>query len=694
MDMKETVTELQMINSDIQRAIANLDNLPENARRGLTLETLRKFCCGFISDWTSPKSRLGNYYETPTPRLIIPTQNHYLARLIVPVENFPEKQREHIKPKPHAGKKETFNLLVVLDTVTRKPDSYIVVTEGEIDAMSVAQVTGLPVMATCGADGWHMVLNDLKSPDTYGFGDAKIRLLIMFDPDKTGREQGEKFRQACIDAGIPAVTHFLSTDVCKLDFNQILQSDNGADKIKNIFDELAACLPAEFDAAEKEIAERKQAIADSNNVSDFASAHNLEPVPAGSTVAKSKPVYDTGEGDPPQYTQDFISALLDAIDPTTLSQDGWLSVISSAKNLNVPYDVVDNWSRRDTSTGEDGKPRYNERENYSRWQSVSDPSYGIENLIGKAEKAGFKVKDFKREWYQQHPEYSRPLPNRRRENPSAPRARETPAASAEAATDVRFDVPQDFLETIKYKPRTNLDDAESIIDVFGDRIRFNENSAQFGFYHAGTWTFSDNGNSAVYPYARAIADFIKCNMPAEPKPCASDAPAEEKEKFDKQRSEYLTVKALAKRWSSRNNVAAAVDMLKCFHEIFITTNDLDNHPELLNVKNGVIDLSTGKLYPHSPQLLLTKKSDVAYDPRARSPLFENTLAQIIPDESTRAAVLRFLGYCLTGFVIEHKVLFVYGRGGNGFWAGWRQRSGRKLSPCVRSRATVKIQHRK
>ena len=62
---------------------------------------------------------------------------------------------------------------------------------------------------------------------------------------------------------------------------------------------------------------------------------------------------------------------------------------------------------------------------------------------------------------------------------------------------------------------------------------------------------------------------------------------------------------------------------------------------------------------------MTKQANVIYDPTAKAPAFENFMQQIIPNDQTRAAVLRFLGYCLTGKVIEHKVLFVEGEGGNG-----------------------------
>ena len=48
---------LRLIKLDIAQAQAHLDDLPEKQRRGLTLETLRHFGCGYLPDWILTKSR-------------------------------------------------------------------------------------------------------------------------------------------------------------------------------------------------------------------------------------------------------------------------------------------------------------------------------------------------------------------------------------------------------------------------------------------------------------------------------------------------------------------------------------------------------------------------------------------------------------------------------------------------------------
>ena len=50
------------------------------------MQTLQYFHCGYISNWVSPKSRSFGAFATPTPRVIIPSADHYLARLTVSID--------------------------------------------------------------------------------------------------------------------------------------------------------------------------------------------------------------------------------------------------------------------------------------------------------------------------------------------------------------------------------------------------------------------------------------------------------------------------------------------------------------------------------------------------------------------------------------------------------------------------------
>ena len=120
-ELAQEKQELKFIRDDINNSQHNIENFLENVGgkwRGLTINTFQHFHCGYIANWVSPKSRVHNTFSTPTPRLIIPSGKHYLARLTVPIDSFDEKSQKYIRPKQHAGKKFPFNFESI--SITRK----------------------------------------------------------------------------------------------------------------------------------------------------------------------------------------------------------------------------------------------------------------------------------------------------------------------------------------------------------------------------------------------------------------------------------------------------------------------------------------------------------------------------------------------------------------------------------------------
>ncbi len=86
---------------------------------------------------------------------------------------------------------------------------------------------------------------------------------------------------------------------------------------------------------------------------------------------------------------------------------------------------------------------------------------------------------------------------------------------------------------------------------------------------------------------------------------------------------------------------------------------------LLGVANGVLDLRDGTLLPVSPDVRVSKRCNVVYDPEGNSLRFDQFLREVQPDPEVRAFLQRFVGYCLTGLVNEQKFAFLYGHGANG-----------------------------
>ncbi|GAA3638589.1 phage/plasmid primase, P4 family [Streptomyces chitinivorans] len=98
--------------------------------------------------------------------------------------------------------------------------------------------------------------------------------------------------------------------------------------------------------------------------------------------------------------------------------------------------------------------------------------------------------------------------------------------------------------------------------------------------------------------------------------------------------------------------------------LHVRYEDFDSHPELLNVRNGVVDMRTGELLPHDPALMLTKICAVEYDPDAEHADWRTALTAV-PAEVADWLQVRF-GQAATGYPAPDAVVpFLNGGGENG-----------------------------
>lgn len=140
---------------------------------------------------------------------------------------------------------------------------------------------------------------------------------------------------------------------------------------------------------------------------------------------------------------------------------------------------------------------------------------------------------------------------------------------------------------------------------------------------------------------------------------------EEKAKFDK------IIEALevwAKKSEMQGTINAALNMAK--KVLSVPAELVDAHPWLLNVRNGTVDLRTGKLKPHDPDDLITKMVNVDYDPDATCPTFEEVITRVYREEGHTYKPIcdfmkRWFGYCATGSCREQVFVVHWGNGRNG-----------------------------
>lgn len=119
------------------------------------------------------------------------------------------------------------------------------------------------------------------------------------------------------------------------------------------------------------------------------------------------------------------------------------------------------------------------------------------------------------------------------------------------------------------------------------------------------------------------------------------------------------------RTSNAQHLRAMVEMAKSEPGMTAQLRDFDADPMLLGVANGVLDLKTHALLSVSPDVLVSKRCNVAYDSNAECPRFEQFMQEVQPDSDVRTFLQRWVGYCMTGCTDEQKFIFLHGQGANG-----------------------------
>jgi putative DNA primase/helicase len=113
-------------------------------------------------------------------------------------------------------------------------------------------------------------------------------------------------------------------------------------------------------------------------------------------------------------------------------------------------------------------------------------------------------------------------------------------------------------------------------------------------------------------------------------------------------------------------IKAVLDLLKSMEGLSIKPDQLDSHPRLLGVENGIVDLESGTLHPNRPEFLITNHIGVEFDPAALAPRWESFLAEVFCNDcETIDAVHALVGMTITGDVEPEKMIFCIGNGANG-----------------------------
>jgi len=205
------------------------------------------------------------------------------------------------------------------------------------------------------------------------------------------------------------------------------------------------------------------------------------------------------------------------------------------------------------------------------------------------------------------------------------------------------------------RPCTDLGNAQRLIDKYGDDIRYL--SAAGRWYVWDGKRYRDDERNQVQELVKNTIRSIYTEAASTQDPALRVQLGQHAHRSESARS-ILTIPKLA---ISDPRVCVGVE-------------EWDRDPWLLNCENGTVDLKTGDFREHKRSDLLTKLAPVVYDPAAKCPVWEATLAAIFPADVERPEaggnrelieyVQRLFGCVATGFSVPTFPIF-HGGGANG-----------------------------
>ena len=128
-----------------------------------------------------------------------------------------------------------------------------------------------------------------------------------------------------------------------------------------------------------------------------------------------------------------------------------------------------------------------------------------------------------------------------------------------------------------------------------------------------------------------------------------------------ERTRYLD---LAQKCGAQARQKSIAEMLK--PQLPVTVDQLDQQHTLLNVRNGVVDLTTGEILAHSQGYHITKRTNASCKPDSGCSRWHAFLSEIMNGNTELIEFLqRAIGYSLFGLTTEHYLFVLHGTGRNG-----------------------------
>jgi putative DNA primase/helicase len=205
-------------------------------------------------------------------------------------------------------------------------------------------------------------------------------------------------------------------------------------------------------------------------------------------------------------------------------------------------------------------------------------------------------------------------------------------------------------------PWTDAGNSERLIAEHGQNLRYVPAWETWISWHGSRWEI-DKG----YPYRMAELVARKMYDEVDDLKPSKGMTAEEHDGLKK------AAKAFARKSESAASIESTLKLARYRTGVSVSHEKLDGKPMILPMKNGTVELNTGKVRNPSRDDYATLIIPIRYDAAAKCPTWERFLHRAMGDNRETVQFLqRCVGYSLTGSVAEHVLFFCHGpKGKNG-----------------------------
>lgn len=184
--------------------------------------------------------------------------------------------------------------------------------------------------------------------------------------------------------------------------------------------------------------------------------------------------------------------------------------------------------------------------------------------------------------------------------------------------------------------------SELFADMFKSQLRYNTTAKQWYYFNGKVWK-EDAGAMIARQKVKELSKTLLTYIP-----CIKDE--------DKKDTYLKYIKTLG-NYNTRKKILEDSQS-----KMFISQTDFDKNKHLFNCQNKTYNLKTHEFTEHNPDDLLSKISNVVYDPKATCPQFKKFMNEIMLHNKNKIDFLqKILGYSLTAETLLEMCFILYGK---------------------------------